>query len=351
MKKISYIISVMILVWGCANEIREIKKENPLFSEEGNVSMQKATGIIDSESIGIFNPTKVIRKDSLLIVLNQNGVNKLSIYKLDGTKLFSFLPTGTGTAEGLYFLTMNMAPDGILTAYDFGNDKLVELDINQLNEPGFGPTFTLLSPTPKHLSVAKKGSLMLSTGIFLEGRYCLTLDNHSGYFLSYPETPGKENMSDSLKSMLYASNVTKLKPDGSRFVCANMQSGIIDIGAIHDNSTITRISEQNLYAPKASTSLAKTKPVVYSIDNLFGFCDIEVSDDYIYALYSGRSYRNFKNLVGYGEKIIVFDWEGNHVKTYQLSVPFTSISYNKEEHAIYGLTNTPQSLLVKYALE
>ena len=341
----------MILVWGCANEIREIKKENPLFSEEGNVSMQKATGIIDLESIGIFNPTKVIRKDSFLIVLNQNGVNKLSIYKLDGTKLFSFLPTGTGTAEGLYFLTMNMAPDGILTAYDFGNDKLVELDINQRNEPGFGPTFTLLSPTPKHLSVAKKGSLMLSTGIFLEGRYCLTLDNHSGYFLSYPETPGKENMSDSLKSMLYASNVTKLKPDGSRFVCANMQSGIIDIGAIHDNSTITRISEQNLYAPKASTSLAKTKPVVYSIDNLFGFCDIEVSDDYIYALYSGRSYRNFKNLVGYGEKIIVFDWEGNHVKTYQLSVPFTSISYNKEEHAIYGLTNTPQSLLVKYALE
>ena len=127
MKKISYIISVMILVWGCANEIREIKKENPLFSEEGNVSMQKATGIIDLESIGIFNPTKVIRKDSLLIVLNQNGVNKLSIYKLDGTKLFSFLPTGTGTAEGLYFLTMNMAPDGILTAYDFGNDKLVEM--------------------------------------------------------------------------------------------------------------------------------------------------------------------------------------------------------------------------------
>ena len=126
--------------------------------------------------------------------------------------------------------------------------------------PGLGPTFTLLSPAPQHLSVAKKGSLMLSTGIFFkEGRYCLTLDNHSGYFLSYPETPGKENMSDSLKSMLYASNVTKLKPDGSRFVCANMQSGIIDIGAIHDNSTITRISEQNLYAPQSLYLISKNQ--------------------------------------------------------------------------------------------
>lgn len=203
----------------------------------------------------------------------------------------------------------------------------------------------------KHLCVAKSGSTIISTGMFDEGRYGLMNNNSEEYFLSYPEIPSYRTINDTLRSALFASNIIKIKPDGTKFVCANMQSGIIDFCSLIPCTNITRVAELNLYSPKATVKNMRRTPVAYSTDNLFGFCDIEITDEYIYALYSGRSYRKYKDQIVYGERIVVFDWEGNHVHTYLLRNPFTSISFNKEENAIYGLTNNPNSVLIKYTLD
>lgn len=315
------------------------------------MSLNKLSERINLEKLGIFNPTKVIKKDSLLIVLDLEGLNKISFYHEDGQLLGSYLPTGYGDNKGLYILTMNLDPNNMLTAYDFGNERLIEFDLNQFGQPGFGPVFIPVPREKKHLSVAKNGPVTVATGMFDEGRYALIHGEKEEYFLDYPRVPAHRDIDNTQKSILFASNITKIKPDGTKFVCANMQSGVIDLCSILSNITITRTKELNLYSPLATVKRTRRKPVAYSTDNLFGFCDIEVTDKYVYALYSGRSYRKYKEKIGYGERIVVFDWEGNHVHTYLLGEPFVSISLCEEENAVYGLTNHPNSVLIKYALD
>lgn len=349
MKKSIY-IAITMLACACSQQQTEVQRENPLFSNEKLVARETLYESVDLEKMGIFKPTKVAKFDSLYVVLNKDGRNKLSIYNLDGELLHAFLPTGINADQGLYFLTMNIDREGILTAYDFGNSKLIELNLNDINKTDFGPTFTAFPKEQHHLSVAKNGNTMISTGLFEQGRYCLTNEDGQHFGLSYPETEKHRKIDQKQKSILYASNITKIKPDGKHFVCANMQSGILDIGTIHSNNLINRKIELNLYSPLVSMSTQRLRPVAYSTDNLFGFCDVEVSDEYIYALYSGKSYRSNKEDFFYGRRIVVFDWEGNHIRTYSLPTPFKSIFYNKDENAIYGLTDKPKTSLIKYAL-
>ena len=109
------------------------------------------------------NPTKIIKKDSLFIVLDRNGLNKISIYQENGKLLGSYLPTGMGADRGLYILTMTLDDKGLLSAYDFGNDRLVEFDLNHFGQSEFGPVNLLICPRIKNtFAWQRSGSDILS---------------------------------------------------------------------------------------------------------------------------------------------------------------------------------------------
>ena len=125
MKKVAFIIIALFLVFGCSEEQHEVtKQDNPLFSTSRAISLNQLGETINLDEIGIYNPTKIIKKDSLFIVLDRNGLNKISIYQENGKLLGSYLPTGMGADRGLYILTMTLDDKGLLSAYDFVNDRL-----------------------------------------------------------------------------------------------------------------------------------------------------------------------------------------------------------------------------------
>lgn len=69
----------------CSEEKHEvIKQDNPLFSTSRAISLNQLGETINLDEIGIYNPTKIIKKDSLFIVLDLNGLNKISIYQENG---------------------------------------------------------------------------------------------------------------------------------------------------------------------------------------------------------------------------------------------------------------------------
>ena len=131
MKKILSILLVIAFGYSCSDEVRNTKpkEQNPLFSMSRAVSLNKLDTRINLKEIGIYNPTKVIKKDSLLIVLDRDGLNKISFYKKDGTQIGKYLPTGLGENNGLYILTMHLDEKDILSAYDFGNNRMGEFDL------------------------------------------------------------------------------------------------------------------------------------------------------------------------------------------------------------------------------
>ena len=147
-----------------------------------------------------------------------------------------------------------------------------------------------------------------------------------------------------MKSIFYASNCLALNRPQTRLACANMQYGCLDLCDIREDQLI-RVNEVHLNRPGVSIRLQRPKgrkmwyPVAYTDHNLFGFCDLTTSDDYIFALYSGRTYRQYRNDVDKGRVILVFDWNGSHVRTYHLSNSCSSISYDPVTDAIYALSH------------
>ena len=150
--------------------------------------------------------------------------------------------------------------------------------------------------------------------------------------------------------IFYASNILALNPMHSKVACANMQSGCLDICEIHDNE-LSRINEVHMTTPRVKFNRHRPKgrglthPVTYSRNNLFGFCDLAVSENYIFALYSGRTLKDYNLDVDKGKTIVVFDWNGLHVRTYQLQNACSAISYDAADNTIYALSqegNKPQ---------
>ena len=80
------------------------------------------------------------------------------------------------------------------------------------------------------------------------------------------------------------------------------------------------------------------------------FVDLEVSDNYVYALYSGRTFAEYKLECQLGESIRVYDWHGNLKKEYRLDVPVLNICVDEKGKRIYAFANIPDPTLVYFDL-
>lgn len=344
MKKLFY-ITFAIFFAACQAEPEITEEVTPLVNTRASSLHFAQTDNLNLNELGIIHPTKIIHKDSLSIILTPKSKYRFAVYNHISGKLQRLVPAGSREGEGLYYLNLNLNGDKV-SSLDFGTGCLVEIDLTRYAEAGYQPTFTSLTGNNKTpLGAVRMGNQTISTGIYTAGRYCCTNpdDETDRFSVAYPDC-ADPTLSDTLKSMFYASNCLAANPSQTRLACANMQYGCLDICAI-DGDQLTRINELHLNHPgvifrhKRPRGEGMWHPVAYTHNNLFGFCDLTTSDEYIYALYSGRTYREHKGNVDKGRVIFVFDWNGSHVLTWHLSNSCSSISYDKASDTIYALSH------------
>lgn len=342
MRKFIFYIILLVLA-GCQAETEQADELTPLVRTKANSLQYAQSESINLEELGIINPTKIRKKDSLFIILTPTSKYRFAIYNHNSKEIQRLVPAGDGEGEGLYYLGLTLHKD-IASAFDFGTGNLVEFNLNEGLFPRVLPIFTTVSGGGKTtLGAIRVNNQLISTGIYTEGRYCCTNPalNTDSYSVSYPDCLDL-SLSDTLKSIRYASNYLAAHPDGTRFACANVENGCLDICTIKGNQ-LTRVNEVNLSRPKINLhkrgrGKGMWHPVSYSSNNLFGFCDMTVSKDYIFTLYSGKTYRQHKNNVDQGKIILIFDWNSSHVRTYHLPLNCSSISYDEEQQTIYALS-------------
>lgn len=206
---------------------------------------------------------------------------------------------------------------------------------------------------PDAFRAIKAGDYVLSTGFYTQGRYQLynTKSGKARYYLSYPYHPQWPKIDEETKAVLYASTTLKVRPDNAAFVCADMNSGIMDFCRI-ENGTIRTIKQICYNYPKVYIQKDKGKKyaaVAYSRDNRFGFSDISVTNDRIYALYSGQTYREDSNTIRESSNLLIFDWNGNLLRSFKIETPLTLLTFKEMEHAIYG-TRFAKNYLIRYIL-
>ena len=235
-----------------------------------------------------------------------------------------------------------------MTALDFRKGELVVKSISSLARAGNAETVVKLPPDEQHLVAAQVDDRVIATGLYEKGRYLLYSlpDQSARYFLSYPDHPVYPGLQEKTKAMLYASNVLRVRPDGGAFVCADMYSGVIDFCRVTADS-IERVRLVRLHYPEVEVSETPYPRAVYCQENRFGFLDVAVTEDKVYALYSGKTYKMDRGRAFESNCLLVYDWTGNLIWTLYFGDALTGISYDREEGMLYGITQGSEISLIK----
>ncbi|WP_298512202.1 BF3164 family lipoprotein [uncultured Kordia sp.] len=136
----------------------------------------------------------------------------------------------------------------------------------------------------------------------------------------------------------------KVKPDNSKIALANLYCDLIEIYN-QDGSDYMKIKTDLDFLPKYELSNNGSRVVMGQAgDTKFGYIDLSVSDNKIYALYSGKTRDD--SPFPFGTEIHVFDWEGNLVNVLEIEKKSTAIEVDTNDKNLfvieYGNANIVQ---------
>lgn len=88
--------------------------------------------------------------------------------------------------------------------------------------------------------------------------------------------------------------------------------------------------------------------VVYNGRLPMAYKDLAVTEDCLYALYSGRSFKDYGLKKQECPYVYVYDWSGRQLALYELDLPIQCLCVDEEARRIYGIANNPDPELVYF---
>lgn len=333
------------LFLGCRSEDVQITIQNEVVTSP----------VANLSPLDFFLPQGLLKSGNTLALLTSSSAYNAVAFDLQSGEKQGFFKRYLSASDRMTSLMSFNSTDGhTITALDYRKGRLIESILpNEVSRSATRSSERIISlpEGQQHLIAAKGSSFVIATGLYDEGRYLYyDLNNQTAqYFLDYPEHKNYPSIQTRTKAILYASNILRIRPDESAFVCADMYSGLVDFCCIV-GSSIERVRTVRLHYPEVDIEERPSLDVAYYRDNRLGFADVAVSQERVYALYSGRSIENYGNDAFLGDILLIYDWEGNLLNTYHLGVPLNSISYDSIEKALYGFTDYDDNLLLKLNL-
>lgn len=349
MKGILYMLFGGILL-GCSDRYMVDESINKMKSEQIEVEVTRLGNLSQT---GVYGLNGFIKQGNNLIVGStymQEGVAQL--LDLDYPEKAKLSSKAIDSSKPYRALSSFNSFDGhSVTALDFKTGELIENIVSPLTKGNAEETVIQLPVGEQHLIAVKTNDFVISTGFYEEGRYLLysLADGSAHYYLSYPDCLDYPDLQEKTKGMLYASSVLRVRPDGQAFVCADMYSGLIDFCRLVPGG-MERVKMQRLNYPRVKISESPVTLVQYWQENRFGFMDIAVTPERVYALYSGKTYERARQGAFECNRLLEYDWEGNLINSFDFDVALTGITYDDDEGMLYGIAGDTEMSLVKLRL-
>lgn len=341
-KQFSTWIAVLLFA-SCTTDDSYLTVSPDILTPENDIS---STLVTDLASYGITSPFKITKHGDILAVGLRNELTNVNLVNLSTCTTQDWLPLGEGDNEAFSVDNLSVNSRGEITAFDFETGRLHRFSPSAISRGSTTPPLALTNDAV-HLSAVQGDHFVISTGLYEQGRYrYYSLDDNSeSYFINYPVHPAYPNLSPYSTSVLWASTVLCLRPDNKAFVCTDIRSGQIDICRI-EGKKITLVCRHCYYYPHVDARDEGAVRVAYYLDNIAGFQDVTVSNDRIFVLYSGKTYKDEQKNIANCPTLLVFDWDGTLLETRSIPQAATYISYDTEENMLYG--TTPDAKLVRY---
>lgn len=333
---------MLFLMMGCTDKKVEIKTEH----------LQHE--ILDVPDILIGSPVGILKDGDNLIVLDYQ--HDSLFHRVDlahNLYMGMFGAKGQGPDEFIYPSSLNRLDNGCFSCYDVGKRELSRICLEtDGDEVAYSRLFKYAQMQTFDI-VPLSDCLFIVNGV-MDGAMFSLIDNEGNVLSLSDEYPYKDdeekNIPVRLRAMAYQGTLRVNSKDYFAYVTSSAKQVHlykVEDGMIRKTGEI--IDGYAHYKPDMNREGA------YSVthDGKFPECyiDLSVTDNYVYALYSGRTFSKYKLSVYEGETIFVFDWTGNLLKVYQLDVAVKKLCVDEDKQVIYAVANIPEPTIVRFNLD
>lgn len=341
-RKLVTIVLVVIAMMGCTDKKVEI--ETQYLHHE----------ILDIPDILIGSPVDIQKDGDDLVVLDYKQDSLFHRVDLkQNLYMGMFGAKGQGPNEFIYPASLNVLGNSCFSSYDISKKELsmIRLDTDE-NRVEISRLFKYNQMLTFDVAPVAD-SLFIVSGETDGAMFALM--NKSGELLSvsdeYPYENGDEKkIPVKFRAMAYQGTLRVCS--NGYFAYATTTAKQIHLYKVKDKM-IKKVGEivdgYGHYRP--NTKREGAYGVAYLSNSSICYMDLAVTDKYVYALYSGRSFKKYKMAAYEGETIYVYDWTGKLVKTYQLDIAISQFCVDEDENRLFATANIPEPTIVRFDLD
>ena len=253
---------------------------------------------------------------------------------------------GQGPEDFIHPVSLNPYDRNALCCYDQGTRRLKVIERDSLTHRLHNSTL-LTCNGPWNFDVIPFGEGRFVVQGCIQDSLFAVIDGDGEPVCLAGEHPYKDDRERSLnphfRAMAYQGPF-RITPSG-KMAFATANSKIMYIYRLEQD----RLQPVNIQAEWYSDYMPESNKgggfsVVFK-SSVVAYRDLSLSDSRIYALYSGRLYREKG---WYCQYIHAYDWEGNLKEQYQLDVPIIFFCVDESAHRIYGIASQPNPELVQF---
>jgi hypothetical protein len=142
----------------------------------------------------------------------------------------------------------------------------------------------------------------------------------------------------------------KADPSRTRLVLANRHAGFLEVFT-SDGELVRRIDGPFPFEPVFEVKMGEQGPSLATGEDLrFGYVDVAVTSERIYALFSGRTRAGHPGEAIYGRDVHVFDWEGTLRSVLHLDADAMAIAVDPVRDRLLVVRHLPTPALLSYEL-
>ena len=283
----------------------------------------------------VGHPHEIVCVGSLLLFSDPYENQTLSIFDTKNNQSIGrFLATGRGPGEVIQPVRLFVTSDNKLCVYQPNGQCLSIFSVPEMIEQdkiSFNNMSNQIRKTKNHY---------IGIGNYENGRFMI-FDHLGNPILNFGKYPFRGKDMDNLSRLIIYQGHICANPFGDYFVMGSEFCDNLEFYKVENNSGVLLKKYETF---DANVQFVNQR---LHIDDktFFAYRWIYGTEKYCYMLYSGKSNNGNKK-----KHIIVFDWLGNHIKTYKSDVNIITFCVDESDETLFGVVLKDEYEIMSFKL-
>ena len=333
MKTHLFLVATLLMAF-CSCTTKKSQEEVSVQSLTHEVLMDGITGEFD------------LMNDSIAVVIDHESDSAFWILNLSQMKVNKLGRIGEGLDD---FLLPSSMKGNSFSIYDMDKERFFTFFLNE-EDYSWKLEHLFNSDSLTHLYIHPiLNNRYVATG-FYENCQLILLDEKGTIIKRIGELPYRDEVekkvSGEVRSEVYQGTLA-VSPSRQKVVFATLYGDMIYFYDVLSNGELAlKFKQENAYAEYDYEDFLYGMHYVFSP---YYFMDVCLTDDYVYALYSGKQ-RDDELEACQSNLVRVYDWDGTLVKKLQLDIDVQQIAVTKDNRKVYAIADLPDPVLVVFKL-